>query len=109
MMRQAAVLDAGEPIIQETRHFDEQTGTTRAGRRKETTEDYRYFPEPDLVPIAPSPAWVEELRATLPELPWARRARLQTEWSLTDEDLRDLVNAGASTSSRPPSTPARPR
>jgi aspartyl-tRNA(Asn)/glutamyl-tRNA(Gln) amidotransferase subunit B len=95
MTRQAAVLDAGEPIVQETRHFEEQSGTTRAGRRKETSEDYRYFPEPDLVPIAPSPEWVDELRATLPELPWARRARLQAEWSLTDEELRDLVNAGA--------------
>src|SRR5689334_6060799 len=95
MTRQAAVLDAGEAVVQETRHFEEQSGTTRAGRRKETSEDYRYFPEPDLVPIAPSPDWIDELRATLPELPWARRARLQAEWSLTDEELRDLVNAGA--------------
>ena len=95
MARQAAVLDAGEPIIQETRHFEEQSGTTRAGRRKETSEDYRYFPEPDLLPIAPPAEWVEELRGTLPELPWARRARLKAEWSLTDEELRDLVNAGA--------------
>ncbi len=95
MTRQAAVLDAGEPVVQETRHFEEQSGTTRAGRRKETSEDYRYFPEPDLVPIAPSPEWVDQLRATLPELPWARRARLQQDWSLTDEELRDLVNAGA--------------
>ncbi len=95
MARQAAVLDAGEPVVQETRHFEEQSGTTRPGRRKETSEDYRYFPEPDLVPMAPSPEWIEELRGTLPELPWARRARLQAEWSLTDEELRDLVNAGA--------------
>src|SRR3954454_1640449 len=95
MTRQAAVLDAGEAIVQETRHFEEQSGTTRAGRRKETSEDYRYFPEPDLVPIAPSPEWVDELRATLPERPWVRRARLRQEWSLTDEELRDLVNAGA--------------
>jgi aspartyl-tRNA(Asn)/glutamyl-tRNA(Gln) amidotransferase subunit B len=95
MTRQAAVLDAGELVVQETRHFEEQCGTTRAGRRKETSEDYRYFPEPDLVPIAPSPQWVDELRATLPELPWARRARLQAEWSLSNEELRDLVNAGA--------------
>ncbi len=95
MARQAAVLDAGEAVVQETRHFEEQSGTTRPGRRKETSEDYRYFPEPDLVPIAPSRQWVDELRTTLPELPWARRARLQAEWSLTDEELRDLVNAGA--------------
>lgn len=95
MCRHAAVLDAGEKIVQETRHFQEDTATTRSGRVKETSEDYRYFPEPDLVPIAPSAEWVEELRGTLPELPWARRARLQAEWGLSDEELRDLVNAGA--------------
>ncbi len=65
------------------------------GRRKETSEDYRYFPEPDLVPIAPPAEWVEELRGTLPELPWERRRRITAEWALTDEELRDLVNAGA--------------
>jgi aspartyl-tRNA(Asn)/glutamyl-tRNA(Gln) amidotransferase subunit B len=95
MSRQAGVLLAGEAVVQETRHFEEATGTTRPGRRKETAEDYRYFPEPDLVPIAPPAEWVEELRGTLPELPWARRKRLQADWSLTDEELRDLVNAGA--------------
>jgi aspartyl-tRNA(Asn)/glutamyl-tRNA(Gln) amidotransferase subunit B len=95
MTRQAAVLDAGEKVVQETRHFDEATGTTSPGRRKETAEDYRYFPEPDLVPIAPSEEWVEELRATLPELPWVHRRRIQSEWGLTDAELRDLVNVGA--------------
>jgi aspartyl-tRNA(Asn)/glutamyl-tRNA(Gln) amidotransferase subunit B len=95
MTRQAGVLLEGEPIVQETRHFEEAGGTTRPGRRKETAEDYRYFPEPDLVPIAPPAEWVEELRGTLPERPWERRRRLQTDWSLTDEELRDLVNAGA--------------
>ncbi|WP_433556467.1 Asp-tRNA(Asn)/Glu-tRNA(Gln) amidotransferase subunit GatB [Pseudonocardia xinjiangensis] len=95
MTRQAGVLLAGEPVVQETRHFEEAGGSTRAGRRKETAEDYRYFPEPDLVPIAPPAEWVEELRGTLPEPPWERRRRLQAEWSLTDEELRDLVNAGA--------------
>ncbi|MFN2497389.1 MAG: Asp-tRNA(Asn)/Glu-tRNA(Gln) amidotransferase subunit GatB [Pseudonocardiaceae bacterium] len=95
MRRQAAVLRAGGVIIQETRHFDESTGTTSPGRRKETSEDYRYFPEPDLVPIAPAPDWVARLRATLPELPWQRRARVQAEWALSDLELRDLVNAGA--------------
>ena len=73
MTRQAGVLLAGEPIVQETRHFEEAGGTTRPGRRKETAEDYRYFPEPDLVPIAPPAEWVEELRGTLPERPWERR------------------------------------
>ncbi|MFP5020179.1 Asp-tRNA(Asn)/Glu-tRNA(Gln) amidotransferase subunit GatB [Pseudonocardia phyllosphaerae] len=95
MSRQAGVLDAGGEIVQETRHFDEATGHTRAGRKKETSEDYRYFPEPDLVPIAPSEEWVEELRGTLPELPWERRKRIQTEWGVSDEEIRDLVNAGA--------------
>ncbi|HWE90147.1 MAG TPA: Asp-tRNA(Asn)/Glu-tRNA(Gln) amidotransferase subunit GatB [Pseudonocardiaceae bacterium] len=95
MCRQGAVLSVGGVIVQETRHYDESTQTTRAGRIKETAEDYRYFPEPDLVPIAPSAEWVEELRATLPELPWERRKRVVAEWGLTDFELRDLVNAGA--------------
>ena len=67
--RQAAVLAAGGSVTQETRHWHEDTGVTTAGRSKETAEDYRYFPEPDLVPIAPSRDWVEQLRATLPEPP----------------------------------------
>ncbi|MGH3832585.1 MAG: Asp-tRNA(Asn)/Glu-tRNA(Gln) amidotransferase subunit GatB [Pseudonocardiaceae bacterium] len=95
MGRQAAVLAAGGEIVQETRHFDEATGGTSPGRRKETSEDYRYFPEPDLVPIAPSDEWVARLRATLPELPWQRRARVRAEWGLSEPELRDLVNAGA--------------
>ena len=95
MTRQAAVLAGGGTVIQETRHFDEAAGTTSAGRRKETSEDYRYFPEPDLVPVAPGRDWVEQLRATLPEMPWERRKRIQTDWSLSDLELRDLVNAGA--------------
>jgi aspartyl-tRNA(Asn)/glutamyl-tRNA(Gln) amidotransferase subunit B len=95
MCRQAAALSAGGVIVQETRHFDEASGTTSPGRRKETSEDYRYFPEPDLVPIAPADDWVQRLRATLPELPWQRRARVQVEWGLSDLELRDLVNAGA--------------
>ncbi|SER52743.1 aspartyl/glutamyl-tRNA(Asn/Gln) amidotransferase subunit B [Lentzea xinjiangensis] len=95
MTRQAAVLSSGGEVTQETRHFDESSGSTSPGRKKETAEDYRYFPEPDLVPIAPSREWVEQLRGTLPELPWERRARIQKEWNLTDEVLRDLVNANA--------------
>ncbi|MPZ86300.1 MAG: Asp-tRNA(Asn)/Glu-tRNA(Gln) amidotransferase subunit GatB [Actinophytocola sp.] len=95
MTRQAAVLVAGGEIVQETRHFQEATGTTSAGRRKETSEDYRYFPEPDLVPIEPAPEWVEKLRATLPEMPAERRKRVQADWGLSDLELRDLVNAGA--------------
>ncbi|MDT7597897.1 MAG: aspartyl-tRNA(Asn)/glutamyl-tRNA(Gln) amidotransferase subunit [Pseudonocardiales bacterium] len=95
MCRQGAVLAYGGRIVQETRHFDEASASTSAGRRKETSEDYRYFPEPDLVPIAPSDDWVARLRATLPELPWQRRARAKAEWGLSDLELRDLVNAGA--------------
>ena len=95
MTRQAAILAEGGSIKQETRHFQEADGTTSSGRTKETAEDYRYFPEPDLVPIAPSREWVEELRGTLPEMPSERRKRIQTEWSLSDEALRDLLNVGA--------------
>jgi aspartyl-tRNA(Asn)/glutamyl-tRNA(Gln) amidotransferase subunit B len=93
--RQAAVLDAGGRVVQETRHFQEASGTTTPGRSKEEAQDYRYFPEPDLVPVAPSREWVEELRATLPELPSARRAWLQAEWGLSDPDMAALRNAGA--------------
>ncbi|MFY9330634.1 MAG: Asp-tRNA(Asn)/Glu-tRNA(Gln) amidotransferase subunit GatB [Candidatus Nanopelagicales bacterium] len=92
--RQAAVLDGGGVIRQETRHFHEDTGTTTSGRSKEEAEDYRYFPEPDLVPIAPDPAWVEELRATIPEQPSLRRARLADIWQITPLEMESLVNAG---------------
>jgi aspartyl-tRNA(Asn)/glutamyl-tRNA(Gln) amidotransferase subunit B len=93
--RQAAVLDAGGRVIQETRHFHEETGTTTGGRSKEEAQDYRYFPEPDLVPIAPSRKWVAEIGASLPELPAARRSRLQAQWGLSDLDMTALRNAGA--------------
>ncbi len=93
--RQAAVLDGGGRIVQETRHFHEDNGTTTPGRSKEEAQDYRYFPEPDLVPVAPAREWVEEIRASLPELPAARRARLQEEWGLSDLDMTALRNAGA--------------
>jgi aspartyl-tRNA(Asn)/glutamyl-tRNA(Gln) amidotransferase subunit B len=93
--RQAAVLDAGGRVIQETRHFHEDSGTTTSGRSKEEAQDYRYFPEPDLVPVAPAAEWVEQIRAALPEAPSARRARLQAEWGLSDLDLAALRNAGA--------------
>ncbi|MEV6136771.1 Asp-tRNA(Asn)/Glu-tRNA(Gln) amidotransferase subunit GatB [Nocardia sp. NPDC051990] len=95
MRRQAAILADGGSIVQETRHFHEGDGTTSPGRRKETAEDYRYFPEPDLEPVAPAEDWVERLRGTIPEYPWLRRARIQSDWGLSDEVMRDLVNAGA--------------
>ena len=93
--RQAAILAAGGTITQETRHWHEDTGTTTAGRVKSDAEDYRYFPEPDLVPVAPSRAWVEEIRSRLPEMPVARRNRLQSVWGYADAEMRDVVNAGA--------------
>ncbi len=74
--RQAALHAAGEPVIQETRHWDEADGRTHTMRSKEEADDYRYFPEPDLVPVDPDPAWVAEIAAALPLLPAARRARL---------------------------------
>ena len=92
--RQAARLDAGERIVQETRHFHENTGTTTEGRSKEEAQDYRYFPEPDLVPVAPSREWVEELRASLPELPSARRRRVVGELGLPDSDVASMSRAG---------------
>ena len=93
--RQAAVLDAGERVIQETRHFHEDSGITTSGRSKEEAQDYRYFPEPDLVPLAPPRDWVEQIRASLPELPAARRARLQEEWGITAAEMTGIRNAGA--------------
>jgi aspartyl-tRNA(Asn)/glutamyl-tRNA(Gln) amidotransferase subunit B len=95
MIRQAAVLLAGGTIKQETRHFHEDTGETTSGRSKETATDYRYFPEPDLVPLAPDTAWVAKLKAALPELPRLHRKRLQDEWGLSDLDMQSIVNAGA--------------
>jgi aspartyl-tRNA(Asn)/glutamyl-tRNA(Gln) amidotransferase subunit B len=94
MQRHAAILDAGQAVFQETRHWHEDTGITTAGRPKSDADDYRYFPEPDLVPVAPSREWVEELRATLPENPVQRRARLQEAWGYTDLEMRDVVAAG---------------
>ncbi len=92
--RQAGVLAEGGRVTQETRHFHEDTGQTTPGRSKEQAEDYRYFPEPDLVPIAPDPAWVEELRASLPEQPSVHRARLAEQWGIGDFEMASLVNAG---------------
>ena len=94
IQRHAAVLDSGVLITQETRHWHEDTKSTTSGRPKSDADDYRYFPEPDLVPIVTSAAWVEELRATLPEPPAERRKRLQADWGYTDLEFRDVVNAG---------------
>jgi aspartyl-tRNA(Asn)/glutamyl-tRNA(Gln) amidotransferase subunit B len=93
--RQAAVLAEGRRVVQETRHWHEDSGITTPGRNKETAEDYRYFPEPDLVPIAPSRDWVEELRTTLPDPPAAKLTRVSAEWGFTDLEMRDVISAGA--------------
>jgi len=95
IQRQAAVLDDGQKVVQETRHFHEDNGTTTPGRSKEEAQDYRYFPEPDLVPVAPEREWVDQIQAGLPQLPAARRMRLQAEWGLSDLDMSQLSNAGA--------------
>ncbi|UDY24527.1 Asp-tRNA(Asn)/Glu-tRNA(Gln) amidotransferase subunit GatB [Nocardioides sp. Kera G14] len=95
MSRHAGILLGGGSVLQETRHFHEDDGTTSSGREKSDAEDYRYFPEPDLVPVAPSREWVESLRATLPEPPSERRARLQAEYGFTDLEMRDVLAAGA--------------
>ncbi|HEX4473368.1 MAG TPA: Asp-tRNA(Asn)/Glu-tRNA(Gln) amidotransferase subunit GatB, partial [Nocardioides sp.] len=95
VQRHAAVLAEGGSILQETRHWHEDTGVTTSGREKSDADDYRYFPEPDLVPMAPSRAWVDELRRELPEPPQERRARLQQDWGFSDLEMRDTVGAGA--------------
>ena len=95
IIRQSALLDEGVRIIQETRHFQEDTGDTRPGRSKEEATDYRYFPEPDLVPIAPDAAWVESLRQALPERPSVTRARLRELWAISEAEMSSVVNAGA--------------
>jgi aspartyl-tRNA(Asn)/glutamyl-tRNA(Gln) amidotransferase subunit B len=94
IVRQAAVLGSGGRVVQETRHFHEDTGATTSGRSKEEATDYRYFPEPDLVPVAPETAWVAQIRAGLPELPAARRARLAAELGAVPADMQAMANAG---------------
>ena len=92
--RQAALLDAGERIVQETRHFHEDSGTTSPGRSKEEAQDYRYFPEPDLVPLAPAADWVEQIGASLPEPPGVARRRFAEANGFTPLDLEQMTNAG---------------
>lgn len=94
IQRQAAILADGGTILQETRHWHEDTGTTSPGRPKSDADDYRYFPEPDLLPVVPSQELIEELRAALPEKPAERRRRLKTEWGFSDLEFQDVVNSG---------------
>jgi aspartyl-tRNA(Asn)/glutamyl-tRNA(Gln) amidotransferase subunit B len=93
MIRHAELLNKGERVVQETRHFQEDTGLTRSGRSKEQAEDYRYFPEPDLVPVAPDAAWIEELRAGIPERPSLHRKRLQEAWNVPAKEMEAMINA----------------
>jgi aspartyl-tRNA(Asn)/glutamyl-tRNA(Gln) amidotransferase subunit B len=94
IQRQAAILQAGGTITQETRHWHEDTGTTSPGRVKSDADDYRYFPEPDLLPVVPAPELIAELKRALPEAPAALRRRLKSDWGFSDEEFRDIVNAG---------------
>ncbi|MDH6277477.1 aspartyl-tRNA(Asn)/glutamyl-tRNA(Gln) amidotransferase subunit B [Aurantimicrobium minutum] len=94
IQRQAQILADGGTIIQETRHWHEDTGATSAGRPKSDADDYRYFPEPDLLPVVPDPALIEDLRAALPEKPAERRRRLKADWGFTDLEFQDVVNSG---------------
>jgi aspartyl-tRNA(Asn)/glutamyl-tRNA(Gln) amidotransferase subunit B len=89
--RQATAIDAGEPIVQETRGWSDDRGETYRMRAKETSDDYRYFPEPDLPPLHVDRAWIEALRAALPELPAARRARYRSSHGLSAYDAAVLV------------------
>ena len=93
IQRQAHILANGGSITQETRHWHEDRGYTSAGRPKSDADDYRYFPEPDLVPVQPSAAWIEEIRAALPENPALRRKRLMQAWGFADLEFRDVVNS----------------
>jgi aspartyl-tRNA(Asn)/glutamyl-tRNA(Gln) amidotransferase subunit B len=93
IQRQAHILASGGEIIQETRHWHEDRGHTSAGRPKSDADDYRYFPEPDLLPIEPAASWIEEIRATLPENPQERRKRLASQWGFSELEFRDVVNA----------------
>ncbi|MDR7553986.1 MAG: Asp-tRNA(Asn)/Glu-tRNA(Gln) amidotransferase subunit GatB [Armatimonadota bacterium] len=94
--RQRAVLEQGGEVVQETRHWDERREVTFASRTKEEAQDYRYFPEPDLVPIVVDEAWLAAIRASLPELPAARRARFVAAYGLSPYDA-DLLTATPAT------------
>jgi aspartyl-tRNA(Asn)/glutamyl-tRNA(Gln) amidotransferase subunit B len=94
--RQGAALEGGDLLVQETRHFDERTGTTSPLRSKEHAFDYRYFPEPDLLPLEPSEESVRRIRQMMPELPALRRARFASEYGLGDKDIAALTSSRSS-------------
>ena len=93
--RQAAILDDGGEILQETRHWDEASQATAGGRVKTDADDYRYFPDPDLVMVHVTKGHIDELASQMPEMPRERRNRLQGEWGFSDLEMRDVVNADA--------------
>lgn len=93
--RQAAILDDGGAILQETRHWDEASQATTGGRVKTDADDYRYFPDPDLVMVHVTKEHIDELASQMPEMPRERRNRLQGEWGFSDLEMRDVVNADA--------------
>lgn len=93
--RQAAILDDGGEILQETRHWDEASQATAGGRVKTDANDYRYFPDPDLVMVHVTKGHIDELASQMPEMPRERRNRLQNEWGFSDLEMRDVVNADA--------------
>jgi aspartyl-tRNA(Asn)/glutamyl-tRNA(Gln) amidotransferase subunit B len=95
VIRQAKALDAGEKLVQETRLWDANRGVTRAMRSKEFAHDYRYFPEPDLVPLTTTREWVEDIRRTLPELPDARMRRFVAEYGIPEYDAGVLTSSKA--------------
>lgn len=93
--RQAAILSDGGEIVQETRHWDEATQTTAGGRVKSDADDYRYFPDPDLVMVHVTKEHIARMQAQMPEMPRERRNRLQSEWKFSDLEMRDVINADA--------------
>lgn len=93
--RHAQVLDEGGKIIQETRYFDENTDTTTGMRTKEYSHDYRYFPEPDLVPVEPSKEWIEEISKTLGEMPEEKKERYEKEYAIPAETAEILISSPA--------------
>ncbi|NLZ93594.1 MAG: Asp-tRNA(Asn)/Glu-tRNA(Gln) amidotransferase subunit GatB [Firmicutes bacterium] len=93
--RHTEIVESGGQVVQETRRWDESKGKTFAMRSKEEADDYRYFPDPDLVPVIVEPAWVEEIRRTLPEMPDSRQARYISEWGLPAYDAAVITASKA--------------
>ena len=94
VQRQTHALESGEHLVQETRGWDDTAGRTYTMRLKEESQDYRYFPEPDLPPLRTDPAWLDEIRERMPELPQARRARYKADYGLSPYDAAVIVASG---------------